>query len=117
MWSWTRFAVGRGRRVGLVDGGRWWREERDAWEERVTSIISSSTFNDSDSFQSNGYSNHRAAGIPLSGRVLHVCHYLPVQATLNRSSTSPDEAPLTPPRKPTRPCSKRKATTYGRWSR
>ncbi|KAJ7714878.1 hypothetical protein B0H16DRAFT_1806725 [Mycena metata] len=40
--------------------------------------------------------DHRAAGISLSGRVLHVCHYLPVQATLNRSSTSPDDAPLTP---------------------
>ncbi|KAJ7765228.1 hypothetical protein B0H16DRAFT_414819 [Mycena metata] len=33
---------------------------------------------------------------PLSGRVLHVCHYLPVQATLNRSH-SPDDAPLMPP--------------------
>ncbi|KAJ6470501.1 trehalose 6-phosphate phosphatase [Mycena sanguinolenta] len=27
--------------------------------------------------------DHRAAEIPLSGRVLHVCHYLPVIATLN----------------------------------
>jgi trehalose 6-phosphate synthase/phosphatase len=26
---------------------------------------------------------HRTAGIPLSGRVLHVCHYLPITATLN----------------------------------
>ncbi|KAJ7714861.1 hypothetical protein B0H16DRAFT_1477783 [Mycena metata] len=41
-------------------------------------------------------SGHRAAGIPLSGRVLHVCHYLPVQATLNRSHST-DDAPLTPP--------------------
>ncbi|KAJ7700624.1 hypothetical protein B0H16DRAFT_1902891 [Mycena metata] len=40
--------------------------------------------------------DHRAAGIPLSGRVLHVCHYLPVQATLNRSHST-HEAPLTPP--------------------
>ncbi|KAJ7712566.1 trehalose-6-phosphate phosphatase [Mycena metata] len=40
--------------------------------------------------------DHRAAGIPLSGRVLHVCHYLPVQATLNRSPST-DEPPLTPP--------------------
>ncbi|KAJ7021652.1 trehalose-6-phosphate phosphatase [Mycena alexandri] len=39
--------------------------------------------------------DHRAAGIPLSGRVLHVCHYLPVQATLN--SHNPTHAPLTPP--------------------
>ncbi|KAF7360645.1 Trehalose-6-phosphate phosphatase [Mycena venus] len=40
--------------------------------------------------------DHRAAGIPLSGRVLHVCHYLPVTATLNRASgvLSP---PATPP--------------------
>ncbi|KAF7325351.1 Trehalose-6-phosphate phosphatase [Mycena venus] len=43
--------------------------------------------------------DHRAAGIPLSGRVLHVCHYLPVTATLNRASgvLSP---PATPPVKP-----------------
>ncbi|KAF8631770.1 hypothetical protein AX15_002206 [Amanita polypyramis BW_CC] len=27
--------------------------------------------------------HHRANGIPLSGRVLHVCHYLPITATLN----------------------------------
>lgn len=39
---------------------------------------------------------HRAHGIPLSGRILHVCHYLPVNATLNNRSgvISP---PLTPP--------------------
>ncbi|KAJ7119934.1 trehalose 6-phosphate phosphatase [Mycena crocata] len=49
--------------------------------------------------------DHRAAGIPLSGRVLHVCHYLPVQATLNTApgvlsppaTPPPTEAPLTPP--------------------
>ncbi|KAJ7701179.1 glycosyltransferase family 20 protein [Mycena rosella] len=43
--------------------------------------------------------DHRAAGIPLSGRVLHVCHYLPVAATLNsaRGVLSP---PSTPPVKP-----------------
>ncbi|KAJ7136631.1 trehalose-6-phosphate phosphatase [Mycena epipterygia] len=44
--------------------------------------------------------DHRAAGIPLSGRVLHVCHYLPVSATLN---TTPGvlSPPATPPVKPT----------------
>jgi len=42
---------------------------------------------------------HRANGIQLSGRILHVCHYLPVSATLaNRSGVlSP---PATPPTKP-----------------
>ncbi|KAJ7193542.1 trehalose 6-phosphate phosphatase [Mycena pura] len=52
--------------------------------------------------------DHRAAGIPLSGRVLHVCHYLPVTATLNASSgvlsppaTPPaSDVPLTPPAEP-----------------
>lgn len=41
---------------------------------------------------------HRANGIPLSGRVLHVCHYLPVNATLNTRAgvLSP---PPTPPAK------------------
>ncbi|CAK5262104.1 unnamed protein product [Mycena citricolor] len=40
--------------------------------------------------------DHRAAGIPLSGRVLHVCHSLPIIATLNANSgvISP---PATPP--------------------
>lgn len=39
---------------------------------------------------------HKAKGIPLSGRILHVCHYLPVVATLNNRPgvLSP---PLTPP--------------------
>ncbi|KAG6815599.1 hypothetical protein H0H87_000265 [Tephrocybe sp. NHM501043] len=43
--------------------------------------------------------NHTAAGIPLSGRVLHICHYLPVTATLNTRSgvLSP---PPTPPAVP-----------------
>lgn len=27
--------------------------------------------------------HHRANGLPLSGRVIHVCHYLPITATLN----------------------------------
>ncbi|KAJ6504035.1 trehalose-6-phosphate phosphatase [Mycena vulgaris] len=51
--------------------------------------------------------DHRAAGIPLSGRVLHVCHYLPVAATLNSTPgvlsppatppVKPSDAPMTPP--------------------
>jgi hypothetical protein len=43
---------------------------------------------------------HRENGFPISGRVIHVCHYLPVTATLtNRSGVlSP---PPTPPTKPT----------------
>ncbi|KAJ6615117.1 trehalose-6-phosphate phosphatase [Mycena sp. CBHHK59/15] len=50
--------------------------------------------------------DHLAAGIPLSGRVLHVCHYLPVAATLNNSpgvlsppATPPpaSDGPMTPP--------------------
>ncbi|KAJ7104384.1 trehalose-6-phosphate phosphatase [Mycena belliarum] len=51
--------------------------------------------------------DHRAAGIPLSGRVIHVCHYLPVSATLNSTPgvlsppatppVKPSDAPLTPP--------------------
>ncbi|KAF7316467.1 Trehalose-6-phosphate phosphatase [Mycena indigotica] len=42
--------------------------------------------------------DHRAAGLELSGRVLHVCHYLPVTATLN---TAPGviSPPATPPPK------------------
>ncbi|KAF9457584.1 trehalose 6-phosphate phosphatase [Collybia nuda] len=39
---------------------------------------------------------HRASGIPLSGRVLHVCHYLPVAATLNARAGVPSPPP-TPP--------------------
>ena len=39
---------------------------------------------------------HRNLGIPLSGRVLHVCHYLPVLATLNSRAAVPSP-PLTPP--------------------
>ncbi|KAG6806954.1 hypothetical protein H0H92_009390, partial [Tricholoma furcatifolium] len=41
-------------------------------------------------------SHHTAAGIPLSGRVLHVCHYLPVTATLN-SRPGVLSPPPTPP--------------------
>lgn len=42
--------------------------------------------------------DHRAKGIPLSGRVLHVCHYLPVIATL-ASRTGVLSPPATPPTK------------------
>lgn len=31
---------------------------------------------------------HRKNGIPLTGRIIHVCHYLPVTATLRRPSTN-----------------------------
>ena len=45
---------------------------------------------------------HRAKGIPLSGRIVHVCHYLPVTCTLTtRSSSGVISPPLTPPHKPT----------------
>ena len=41
---------------------------------------------------------YHAKGIPLSGRIIHVCHYLPITATLQQSSRpgiiSP---PATPP--------------------
>lgn len=40
---------------------------------------------------------HRAKGIPLSGRVIHVCHYLPITATLHSSSKP---AILSPPATP-----------------
>ncbi|KAF8633173.1 hypothetical protein AX17_004674 [Amanita inopinata Kibby_2008] len=43
---------------------------------------------------------HRDAGIPLSGRVLHVCHYLPITATFN-SRPGVLSPPATPPVKPT----------------
>ncbi|KAF9051684.1 trehalose 6-phosphate phosphatase [Panaeolus papilionaceus] len=43
---------------------------------------------------------HRKNGIPLSGRIIHVCHYLPIIATLNskplQTATVPTP-PLTPP--------------------
>ncbi|KAI0035788.1 trehalose 6-phosphate phosphatase [Vararia minispora EC-137] len=40
----------------------------------------------------------RAKGVPLSGRVLHVCHYLPVTATLHSPSKSGIiSPPATPP--------------------
>jgi trehalose 6-phosphate synthase/phosphatase len=39
---------------------------------------------------------HKANGIPLSGRILHICHYLPVTAVLSSHSAVPSP-PLTPP--------------------
>lgn len=45
---------------------------------------------------------YRAKGIPLSGRVLHVCHYLPITATLHSSSRPGiPSPPSTPPQQPT----------------
>jgi len=40
--------------------------------------------------------DHRANGIPLSGRILHVCHYLPITATLGNRAGVPSP-PATPP--------------------
>lgn len=43
---------------------------------------------------------HRAAGIPLSGRVIHVCHYLPVTAVLDApAQSSIPSPPASPPTK------------------
>lgn len=45
---------------------------------------------------------YRAKGITLSGRVLHVCHYLPIAATLHTSSRPGiPSPPSTPPQQPT----------------
>ncbi|EMD35685.1 glycosyltransferase family 20 protein [Gelatoporia subvermispora B] len=46
--------------------------------------------------------SHRAQGIPLSGRIIHLCHYLPFQAALARppSTSKPPSPPATPPAKP-----------------
>src|SRR6266404_1369580 len=45
---------------------------------------------------------YRAKGIPLSGRVLHVCHFLPIAATLHSSSRPViPSPPSTPPQQPT----------------
>jgi trehalose 6-phosphate synthase/phosphatase len=44
---------------------------------------------------------YRAKGISLSGRVLHVCHYLPIAATLHSSSRPGiPSPPSTPPQQP-----------------
>ena len=42
---------------------------------------------------------HRKAGIPLSGRIIHVCHYLPITGTLI-SKNSIDMGVLSPPATP-----------------
>ena len=46
---------------------------------------------------------HRNAGIPLSGRIIHVCHYLPITASItskNSSDIGVLSPPATPPIKP-----------------
>lgn len=43
--------------------------------------------------------DHKAKGITLSGRVIHVCHYLPVTSTLIVRAGIPSP-PATPPSKP-----------------
>jgi trehalose 6-phosphate synthase/phosphatase len=40
---------------------------------------------------------HRNDGIPLSGRIIHVCHYLPITATISRHNVSVLSPPATPP--------------------
>ncbi|KAF8156017.1 trehalose-6-phosphate phosphatase [Crassisporium funariophilum] len=44
---------------------------------------------------------HRKAGIPLSGRIIHVCHYLPIVATYlaKTNNTGVLSPPATPPAK------------------
>ncbi|KIM37046.1 glycosyltransferase family 20 protein [Hebeloma cylindrosporum] len=48
---------------------------------------------------------HRKLGIPLSGRIIHVCHYLPITATLlanqNANGFGVLSPPATPPSRPT----------------
>ncbi len=48
---------------------------------------------------------HRSKGLPLSGRIIHVCHHLPVEIIRISSASSPDAAgmlspPMTPDFKP-----------------
>ncbi|KAF5369086.1 hypothetical protein D9758_002906 [Tetrapyrgos nigripes] len=45
--------------------------------------------------------DHRANGVPLSGRILHVCHYLPIAATLTKTNEGAGvlSPPATPPSK------------------
>ncbi|KAJ3507777.1 hypothetical protein NLJ89_g6115 [Agrocybe chaxingu] len=45
---------------------------------------------------------HRRVGIPLSGRIIHVCHYLPITATLlsKNAALGVLSPPATPPSKP-----------------
>jgi len=42
---------------------------------------------------------HRNNGIPLSGRIIHVCHYLPITATLAKPDLGVLSPPGTPPTK------------------
>lgn len=58
---------------------------------------------------------HRASGIPLSGRVLHVCHYLPVAATLNTRAGVPSPPP-TPPADDADPLRKGSAASAPVWT-
>ncbi|KAF5310665.1 hypothetical protein D9619_007726 [Psilocybe cf. subviscida] len=45
---------------------------------------------------------HRANGIPLTGRIIHVCHYLPITATLlSKPPVGVPSPPQTPPSKTT----------------
>ncbi|CAA7261208.1 unnamed protein product [Cyclocybe aegerita] len=46
---------------------------------------------------------HRRIGIPLSGRIIHVCHYLPITATFlsKNAALGVLSPPATPPTKPT----------------
>lgn len=43
---------------------------------------------------------HKKNGIPLSGRIIHVCHYLPITAALLRPNIVVPSPPATPPSKP-----------------
>ena len=43
---------------------------------------------------------HRKNGIPLSGRIIHVCHYLPITATLLPKQTTNTLGVLSPPATP-----------------
>lgn len=41
--------------------------------------------------------DHKAKGTPLSGRIIHLCHYLPIVSTLQRPPQAPPSPPKTPP--------------------
>lgn len=45
--------------------------------------------------------SHRSKGTKLSGRIIHVTHYLPIITTLNQQYTSKDaQKPISPPKTP-----------------
>ncbi|KAF8805723.1 trehalose-6-phosphate phosphatase [Phlegmacium glaucopus] len=46
---------------------------------------------------------HRKAGIPLSGRIIHVCHYLPITATIVSKPSNDIGVPSPPATPPTKP--------------